>query len=519
MAAETWDLHQQAITDTGGQLVVKRTFFEVQDIQPEGLRPRACSDPALFQRADSDQELTKLDAHKMDFDDQNVEFEMAGLSDSETDQESPEEESAVPRLGRRQTAKLLCYDHIEDKEPTGAPEAYSVGQATQKDIDRLLYENARLAEENRLLREDARLAMETQPQECSAARVLPQPRDATAQDAPKQALERLPRRVPERKAATGKTESSVVPEQRVQAKESFVPPQRRNSLPLQPGSTAKQDNSPAQPLLLSESTLTQKYASAPAAQSTSSQSAASMAKRVPVQLSLAIGPVGPKAQLQARGQPQAQLQVLPQAPQRAGPSLQVPGPVPSEAGAVAAGSVCAASAAAKVAAKAKDTCDEVPINERTTVMLRNLPNNYSRSMLLTMLNNEGFNGKYDFVYLPIDFKSCACLGYAFVNLVDPCWVHPFWQKFDGYSQWVLPSRKVCAVSWSGPHQGFEAHVERYKSSPVMHPSVPDEYKPVVFKDSVRIDFPKSTRAPRAPRVRKQGAMGKARGQPASATSG
>ena len=28
--------------------------------------------------------------------------------------------------------------------------------------------------------------------------------------------------------------------------------------------------------------------------------------------------------------------------------------------------------------------------------------------------------------------------------------------------------QVCEVSWSGPKQGFKAHVDRYKNSPVMH---------------------------------------------------
>merc|ERR1711988_1960162 len=37
---------------------------------------------------------------------------------------------------------------------------------------------------------------------------------------------------------------------------------------------------------------------------------------------------------------------------------------------------------------------------RTTVMLRNLPNSYSRSMLLELIHAEGFGGSYDFVYLP-----------------------------------------------------------------------------------------------------------------------
>ncbi|CAK9091547.1 Protein MEI2-like 5 (AML5) (MEI2-like protein 5) [Durusdinium trenchii] len=145
-------------------------------------------------------------------------------------------------------------------------------------------------------------------------------------------------------------------------------------------------------------------------------------------------------------------------------------------------------------------CD-LPLEECTTVMLRNLPNNYTRAMLMAMLDNEGFEGKYNFLYLPIDFQSCACLGYAFVNLVDPSYVPLFWEKFSGYSKWVLPSKKVCGVSWSGPHQGLEAHVERYRNSPVMHESVPDEYKPVILQNGVRMAFPEPSKAPRPPRIR------------------
>merc|ERR1719401_1798996 len=33
---------------------------------------------------------------------------------------------------------------------------------------------------------------------------------------------------------------------------------------------------------------------------------------------------------------------------------------------------------------------------RTTVMLRNLPNNYSRTMLLKLLNSQGLASRYDF---------------------------------------------------------------------------------------------------------------------------
>lgn len=140
-------------------------------------------------------------------------------------------------------------------------------------------------------------------------------------------------------------------------------------------------------------------------------------------------------------------------------------------------------------------------------MLRNVPNNYTRAMLLGMLDDEGFAGCYDFLYLPVDFNSGACLGYAFVNLVDPSFVERFWVTFDGYARWLLPSRKVCRVSWSGPHQGLEAHVARYRNSPVMHETVRDEFKPVLFSNGYRMAFPGPSKLPRAPRIRNRGDAG------------
>lgn len=137
-----------------------------------------------------------------------------------------------------------------------------------------------------------------------------------------------------------------------------------------------------------------------------------------------------------------------------------------------------------------------------TVMLRNLPNNYSRAILLELIDSEGFAGQYDFFYLPMDFKSRASLGYAFVNLVSPAQAHAFREHFDGFSRWVLPSQKVCSVNWSTPYQGLEAHVERFRNSPVMHEAVPDEYKPVVFVNGIRTSFPPPTKKLRAPRTRR-----------------
>ncbi|CAJ1332279.1 unnamed protein product [Effrenium voratum] len=139
--------------------------------------------------------------------------------------------------------------------------------------------------------------------------------------------------------------------------------------------------------------------------------------------------------------------------------------------------------------------------EKTTVMLRNVPNNYTRDMLLSLLNSKGLRGRYNFLYLPCDFKRNANLGYAFVNLVDRKAVSELWRRFDGFRGWCLPSAKVCQVRWSGPHQGFQAHVDRYRNSQVMHKSVPDEYRPVIFANGVRQRFPPPTKFIKPPQDR------------------
>jgi len=140
-----------------------------------------------------------------------------------------------------------------------------------------------------------------------------------------------------------------------------------------------------------------------------------------------------------------------------------------------------------------------PESQRTTVMLRNLPNNYTRAILLSLLDSEGFAGQYDFVYLPIDFRTHAALGYAFVNLVLPEQAERLHQRLNGFSKWQFPSSKACTVSWSNPHQGLESHIARYRNSPLMHEVVPDQYRPVLLRDGRRIPFPPPTKKIKFPR--------------------
>jgi len=129
---------------------------------------------------------------------------------------------------------------------------------------------------------------------------------------------------------------------------------------------------------------------------------------------------------------------------------------------------------------------------KTTLMLKNLPNNYTRSMLLALLDGEGFAGLYDFIYLPFDFTRNANRGYAFVNLARAEAIAPFWKAFHGFKRWSLPSAKVCEVTWSSGCQGLQNHIERYKNSSVMHESVPEKYRPLIFQAGQRVAFPSPT---------------------------
>uniref|UniRef100_A0A7S4VAA3 Mei2-like C-terminal RNA recognition motif domain-containing protein n=1 Tax=Alexandrium monilatum TaxID=311494 RepID=A0A7S4VAA3_9DINO len=140
----------------------------------------------------------------------------------------------------------------------------------------------------------------------------------------------------------------------------------------------------------------------------------------------------------------------------------------------------------------------------TTLMLRNVPNDYTRSMLLELLDATGFAGRYDFIYYPTDFSRRAGLGYAFVDMVSPADAVRVSRALEGFRRWSVPSSKVCSVGWSVPCQGLEANIERYRNSPIMHKSVPDEYKPAMFKEGHRVPFPKPTRKLRRPDSRRGG---------------
>merc|ERR1712023_486937 len=116
----------------------------------------------------------------------------------------------------------------------------------------------------------------------------------------------------------------------------------------------------------------------------------------------------------------------------------------------------------------------------------------------TLLDEHGFQGLYDFVYVPIDFRSASAFGYVFINLVSTTDAQAFRDCFNNFSSWSLSSKKVAEVTWSRPVQGCVNLVERYRNSSLMHDEVPDEYKPAIFRNGKRVPFPSPTRILQVP---------------------
>jgi len=101
----------------------------------------------------------------------------------------------------------------------------------------------------------------------------------------------------------------------------------------------------------------------------------------------------------------------------------------------------------------------------TTVMMRNLPNKYTQRLLLADINEAGFIGTFDFLYLPIDTETNANKGYAFVNFSEPGFAWMFRQGYEGRRMPRFNSDKVVSV-FAATLQGFDANYAHYANSRV-----------------------------------------------------
>ncbi|KAE9614827.1 hypothetical protein Lal_00036192 [Lupinus albus] len=113
---------------------------------------------------------------------------------------------------------------------------------------------------------------------------------------------------------------------------------------------------------------------------------------------------------------------------------------------------------------------------RTTLMIKNIPNKYTSSLLLAAID-ENHKGSYDFLYLPIDFKNKCNVGYAFINMVSPSHIIPFYKAFNGQKWEKFNSEKVASLAYARI-QGKGALVTHFQNSSLMNED--KRCRPILF---------------------------------------
>ncbi|KAJ0336187.1 hypothetical protein COL154_008749 [Colletotrichum chrysophilum] len=119
------------------------------------------------------------------------------------------------------------------------------------------------------------------------------------------------------------------------------------------------------------------------------------------------------------------------------------------------------------------------------IMLRNIPNKVDQAMLKRIVDESSW-GKYDFMYLRIDFANDCNVGYAFINFVDPLDIIDFvntrgnqrWNCFksdkvaeisyasESFRLWVAMSKPVANQTREAI-QGKDCLVQKFRNSSVM----------------------------------------------------
>lgn len=93
--------------------------------------------------------------------------------------------------------------------------------------------------------------------------------------------------------------------------------------------------------------------------------------------------------------------------------------------------------------------DSWTLDGMTTLMLRNIPCSFSSEKLALMIDDAGFAGLYDWLYVPSSKhkKSAnANLGYAFINFIAPENANVFANQMDGAAFSSTRSSKTMTIS-------------------------------------------------------------------------
>ncbi|CAE7894881.1 ML3, partial [Symbiodinium microadriaticum] len=100
-------------------------------------------------------------------------------------------------------------------------------------------------------------------------------------------------------------------------------------------------------------------------------------------------------------------------------------------------------------------------DDKTTVMVRNVPNRYSCEEFLCEVISEGFEGRFNFFYLPIDFNTKRNRGYCFLNFLSAASAREFAKVFHGQKLKRYDTRKILEIV-PAVTQGLEKNMKALK---------------------------------------------------------
>ncbi|KAF9599896.1 hypothetical protein IFM89_001842 [Coptis chinensis] len=137
---------------------------------------------------------------------------------------------------------------------------------------------------------------------------------------------------------------------------------------------------------------------------------------------------------------------------------------------------------------------EARVHGKTSVMIKNIPNSFRKKVLLEILDKHCFQenekikkqenehssncfSEYDFLYLPMDFRSGYNLGYAFVNFTSGVGAVRFYNAYHMFKWDNTTSGKVCNITHARI-QGREKLTKNFDCS--WFACHTDEFLPTVF---------------------------------------
>jgi hypothetical protein len=98
-------------------------------------------------------------------------------------------------------------------------------------------------------------------------------------------------------------------------------------------------------------------------------------------------------------------------------------------------------------------------DKRTTLMIRNIPNKFTKDNFLYLFNKE-FEGKFNCFLLPTDFNEKKNFGYCFINFLNPLDIIYFYYRFNGKNWPGTNSKKICEIIYS-KIQGINKMIRHY----------------------------------------------------------